>query len=209
MTTKVKFVNGYTNTAEHKRWSPFLNMLKVPYGLLVMDGYLPSLIYNMSDGWDMLNILVEKKIITLDEAEEMEKAMTTAGLHKDLSAVLHSIPEERPPESYKPPFHFVACANLGCRNKLAHGNIFDANDSLVTRDGISTLKQGFELCEGAVRINLASNTNALLLLKQMQAADLPADDKEWMKRYDSLPEATRRAAEEGMDNPPLITVILG
>lgn len=210
MMTKVKFVNGYTNTAEYKRWSPFLNVLKVPYGLLVVDGYLPSLIYNMADGWDVLNILVEKKAVTLGEAEELEKAMTTAGLHKDLGAVLHSIPEEKPPESYKAPFHFVVCTNPDCHNKLAHGNIFNTNGSLVTQDGISTLKQGFEMCESAVRKKIASSTNAWLLLQQMRAADLPADNKAWEERYNGLPEETRRAAENALNNnPPLITIILG
>ena len=214
MMTKVRFVNGYTNTAEYKRWSPFLIILRVPYILLVVDDEAPHLVYNMADWRSVQSRLGE--FVTTDELTEISAGVTNAELYADVPEVLNNLRKNEFHRSFSPPFDFKICTDPNCGfSDFAHGKIERVKPNKCKKDGwtatppvICTLREGFEACEKGVRAGLYSPHNAIKIFQQMVEAGLFIDLDELLHRQAPTRENTSleikepEKTEEPATSPP-------
>ena len=208
--TTAKFVNGYANT-EYRRWSPLLDLLQVPYGILVIEGYEPCTVSDLTYGRHMLRLYRKLNIITTKEVRAINKAMRDARLRKNDAEMIKKIREFKLPDNFVPMFNFHVCPTVNCPYTLGlHGNIKRQNGSTITPDAIRMLKEGFEICEKEVRSRLFNQMNAILLFQQMLAANLAADYKELDKRYDAIFEKMRAdSVEVALRHAPPVADIKG
>ncbi len=188
MTAKAKFVKGTTE-------SQLLYMLGVPYGILRVEGYGPVLIDDHDGAMGVLSELVQAELVTADEAMALETAIVEAKLDSSV-ATFNKARDFKIEFGFSPSFNFEICAHADCPNPLAHGYIYDVDKMNVTQGVISTLAEGFNLCGDLAQLGGTNKLDAVRIFQQMLAANLPANKTEWNKRYDALPEETRRQAEE-------------
>ena len=199
MTKRIRFVKGTTE-------SELFNMLGVPYGLLIVEGYQPLLVANINTYKKYKHQFAERFQLTPDEINEVEKEMVEAGL-QNLQGLLNKMRQFQIPPDYSPYFHFKVCTEKNCPQPLAHGRIYTSAGECVTIEtSISTLEQGTTICQKMVKNYKDNELNGITVVQQMLEADLALDDEDWDNRYNALPEEERQKYEDAIreaDLPPL------
>lgn len=172
-------------------------MLGVPYGLIVGVAPKKAWVINCVEaGEAALSDLLEQGLITDDESDGIRTAMVEAGL-ESMIIIFDKIRRFPLPNEFLPLFNFEICNDANCQRPLTHGSIYDKDqNSRVTKNAISILTDGFEICSGLAQLGGNSTLEGIRLLQQILLADLPINKAEWYERYRKLPEETRCEYEE-------------
>lgn len=168
-----------------------LAVMGIPYGILVVEDYGMAAVYCMEDGKVALRKAVEKKVLTTDQTGIVETAMTEAGLAVDAGAFFQKIRDftTLPAKDHKPAHNFKLCE--GCNHDLLpHGYIIAEDGSTGMK--LITVWDGLEFCDNQVEKGKMSATDCAAILNAALEANLPLNADDVHRRYDALPEDTRR-----------------
>jgi hypothetical protein len=152
------------------------------------------LVRSVESGNAAINDMLGQKLITDDKAQKILAEMLVVGL-ENMPNIFNKILRFKMPTNFSPSYRFDVCNRVGCPRPLVHGIIYDRNGGNITRDAVSLLTDGFEMCEALAQIG-DNILEAIALFQQMLTADLPADKTKWYERYKTLPEETRYKFEE-------------
>lgn len=104
--------------------SLFLTTLGIPYGYIYTEECAPFLVINLAQVQEALGGAVEKKMMTADEAQQVQDACTTAGILKDMDQVFERILAYQIPADFVPAHEFRLCTRCPADAQLpAHGYI--------------------------------------------------------------------------------------
>lgn len=200
MTTNARFVKGTTE-------SPLLFMLGVPYGVLRVDGFKPVLIDDLESGKLLLKDCVKQNFVSVDDAKAIENAMEKHGL-ESREATFKKAREFQVAPGFSSSFTFKVCSSADCPEPLVHGSIYNKDNKVITPGGVTTLQEGFVLCDELAHRGGNNKLEAVRLFQQMSAAGLPANEVEWEQQYYALPEETRRKADEAIAKRLINTIFI-
>lgn len=161
-------------------------MMGIPYGILVIEDYDPVEVYCMKDGRESLRSAVEKEILTADHAGIVKTAMIKVKLVADTSAFFQKVRDFVLADDHEPVHTFKLC-NDCTRNPIPHGIII-AEEVKQVQDFWS----GLEFCDKQIEEGNMSVFDGIAILKAMLVANLPQNEEDAQKRWEALPEETRR-----------------
>ena len=187
-----------------KGWHKLYTTTGLPYGFLVVED-LPAVlhVYDLKSGKEALKGAVEGGVFTGDQAGNLEAAMTEAGLAADMDGFFQKVKDFVLPEDHKPTHSFKLCQ--GCtRNPLPHGDIIaeDGSEMMHLADAWS----GLEFCDKLVEDGKMPVLDGAAILKAAVEANLPMDKEDCEKRWEALPEETRRQFKRGRMNVTRVNI---
>lgn len=200
----------------------FLQALGVPYGQIVIVGYAHVEVITVSDARPLLRELVERQIISADTAADLERQVIAAGVLADMGAIFalakrHPMPKDLVRvlqfDATCPDTPLFAAAMPQGRMMSSTGHAFSGT--------IRTLTDGFTMCRSLGMSGIVRMFDICMLMREMQAANLPWNDVDRKERFDKLPADRRKAIEaearavqvrltsEFFQSHPLLTTLFG
>jgi len=164
------------------------------YGFILIEDFAQLRVLCMEDSKVALHEAAEREILKPDQVKILETAVIEAGLATDMAGFFQKIKEFVLPTDHKSSFRFQLCG--GCANNpLPHGNILTEDGSVVKN--LQDVWSGLEFCDKLVEEGKMHALDGAVVLKAVLEANLPTDGDDGRKRYNALPEETRRDYERG------------
>lgn len=162
----------------------------VPYGVLLIEDYGVANVYCMEDGKATLHKAVKKNVITTDHAGIVEAAMTEAGLVTDEREFVQKIKDFVLPADHNPSLSFKPHECDTINPPFPRGDIITDTGIPVKR--IVDVWSGLEFCDKLIEDGKMRVLDGAAILKAAFGANLPLNADDIHRRWDALPEKTRR-----------------
>jgi len=187
-----------------------LNRLGIPYGWLCVEEAQTAQVWTMQQARELLRDGIEKEFFSADEAQIAEGVIVSTGILEDLSAVMEKARQFKLPKGFLPAFDFKVCDDTECGLPLPHGRICNHDgENMPDDEAIRTMYEGLNKCVTGVIAGAIIVLDAVGLYQQMFKAGLPLDKDDFERRYEALPEETRRKFEEAQSRPRVQVVDIG
>ncbi len=162
----------------------FLNALGLKYGFLYIEENPSPAIIELESAHKILATLMQEKLCEEKEAWALLLEMEDYGILKTLPDVFYEVRRNIVPLDFSPTLNFELC-NCQEPSPVIHGHVMVRKTDYRVSGQITALSMGFRHCNYMVHNHRVSLLNAVVVLKEMLASNLPLLDE---KNSDNLPE---------------------
>lgn len=178
-------------------------VMGIQYGILMIEGYnkantrsLVASVYCLEDGKTVLRKAVENGVLTTDRADTVEAAMIEAGLVTDERGFVQQVMDFVLPADHKPALSFKLHESDTINSPFPRGDII--TDAGISVKRLINVWDGLEFCEKLVEAGKMRALDGAAILKAALKANVPLNADAIHRRWDALPDDTRRKYDQAL-----------